>query len=99
MSDDEVEKMLLKVKTEPKKSRISISAEAFGEFNQPKPFIPRVINKNDETKSKIRNKIQQSFIFNNIATNEQEVLINAMEEIKFSDHEQVIKEGDDGNLM
>lgn len=38
-------------------------------------------------------------MFNSIGTNEQEVLINAMEEMKFSDNEQVIKEGDDGNAM
>jgi len=94
-----MEKMLLQIKKDPKKSRISISAEAYGEFNQPKPFIPKVIHKSEEVKSKLREKIKQSFIFNNIETNEQEILINAMEEVVFSDKDQVIKEGENGDQM
>ena len=34
------------------KARISVSAEAFGKFNQKKEYVAKVVPKSDETKKK-----------------------------------------------
>jgi len=69
-SDDEVDIELLAPpsgQTECRRSRISFSAEAYGEINQKKVHIPPVFQKTEEDKLQIKAWIEQqaesSFLF------------------------------------
>ena len=79
--------------------RASVSAEAFGTWNQKKAFKPRVVQKSASAKEAIREKLNMAFMFSALDENEQEIVINAMEERKVPCNEVVIKEGDHGDCL
>ena len=58
-----------------------------------------MIHKADETKEKIRNRLQDSFLFNSLEGKEFEIVIDAMQEFKVSKDKKVICEGDDGDFL
>jgi len=82
-----------------RQSRCSISAEAYGEMNNLKDFKPRVINKSEEQKEKIKKRLQQSFLFSSLGYYEMSIVINAMDEAHFKPKDTVIKQGDDGDNL
>ena len=70
----------LKKKQQKKKfNRLSISAEAYGIHNVKKPYVPRVIPKNDDQISRIKEKCLQSFIFNSLEDKELKTVIDSFE--------------------
>jgi len=81
------------------KMRTSVSAEAFGQFHKKEPFKPRVIEKKQESKDKIRSKLEEAFMFKLLEDDEKEIVINAMEESRFQPGDQVIKQGDEGDCL
>ena len=96
--EDEVEDLPVIM---PKKNlgRTSVSAEAFGEFNIKKTFIPKVVPKSGEIIARLSDRLKKSFMFNSLEEQERSIVINAMEEKKIQAGEVVIKQGDGGNEL
>jgi cAMP-dependent protein kinase regulator len=81
------------------KQRASVSAEAYGAWNQKKEFVPPVHAKSEEQKGKIKEILTKSFMFSALQDNDFEVVINAMQERTVEANERLIEQGDDGNNM
>lgn len=64
------------------KPRASVSAEAFGVWNQKGSFKPKVIAKSGEAKQAIREKLNLAFMFSALSEDEKDIVIDAMEECK-----------------
>eukprot|EP00828_Plagiopyla_frontata_P046550 TRINITY_DN8304_c0_g1_i5.p1 TRINITY_DN8304_c0_g1~~TRINITY_DN8304_c0_g1_i5.p1 ORF type:complete len:394 (-),score=93.03 TRINITY_DN8304_c0_g1_i5:95-1276(-) len=79
--------------------RSGVSAEVFGEHNRREDFIPQVIQKTEEQKGRISQRLSQAFMFSGLDEKEKETVINAMEEKQFKAGEVVIQQGDDGNNL
>jgi cAMP-dependent protein kinase regulator len=96
--DDEIEDLPISL---PKKQqgRTSVSAEAFGNWNQKQAYIPKIIPKSSEVKSQLQDRLKKSFMFANLEEQERLIVLNAMEEKKFSSGDMVITQGDDGNEL
>ncbi|KRX05579.1 Cyclic nucleotide-binding protein [Pseudocohnilembus persalinus] len=100
--DDYADDLLVeleKKKQQNPNGRSSVSAEAFGQFNIKKAFQPKVIAKKPEQKDRILKRIMQSFMFSALDEKERNIVIDAMEEQKFSPNQYIIKQGDDGNCL
>ena len=82
-----------------KKQRISVSAEAYGKFNKKGDFKPRVIQKSDDQKNRIIDRLSQAFMFSNLEKKEKDITVDAMEEKKVPAGHWVIKQGDDGDNL
>lgn len=95
--DDSMEEACMKMKNA--KNRTSVSAEVYGLFNTKENFEPRVILKNETQMIRIKARISNSFIFNNLEQKDLETVIGAMEEKRFKAGETVIKQGDDGDCL
>ena len=80
-------------------ARASVSAEVYGNFNQKKSFVAKIIEKSDEVKERIQQKLEQSFMFANLDEREKAIVIDAMEERKYNADDVVIKQGDDGDVL
>jgi len=63
--------------------RPAVSAEAYGVFNQKEDFKPRKIPKTQEQIDRIKARILQSFLFHNLDSSDLNIVIDAMEEIRF----------------
>jgi cAMP-dependent protein kinase regulator len=84
--------------TEPKQ-RTSVSAEAFGIYHKKADFKPIVIDKSDEVKEKIKQRLNESFMFSALSEDDQNIVLDAMAEENFKKGDVVIEEGDDGNVL
>ena len=69
---------------EKKGPRSSVSAEAFGTWNKKEDFKARVIEKSEDTKGKILHRLKMSFLFSSLSDNEIKIVVDAMEEKKYS---------------
>ena len=90
---------LQKKMSKPINARASVSAEVYGTFNQKKSFVAKVVQKSDEVKERIQKKLEQSFMFANLDDKEKCIVIDAMEEKKYTNGDIVIKQGDDGDVL
>lgn len=97
----EHENNLLSMSMDPsRKKRLSVSAEAYGEWNKKKDdFVPKVYEKDDAEKKKIREAINESFLFCRLNDNEIETIVNAFFGKKVNKGCHIIDEGDDGDLL
>jgi cAMP-dependent protein kinase regulator len=77
-------------------ARLSVSAEAYGIFHKKTDVTPRVIEKSESAKQKIRDRLLESFMFAHLDEKDLVVVIDAMEEKIFEEESTVIKQGDDG---
>lgn len=75
-------------------ARASVSAEAYGAWNQQKAFTPPVFPKTPEQKARITKELAKSWIFAGLEGAEMEQVISAFEEQKKVQGEVIIKEGD-----
>jgi len=96
---DDVDELPDHSKLKAKGSRSSVSAEAFGKWNKKEAFTPPVIQKTDETKQKIKDKLEGSFMFAALDPKDLQIVIMAMHEFKLSAGEHAITEGDDGDYL
>lgn len=60
--------------------RAAVSAEVYGMFNKKEDFQPRKIEKTDEQIQRIKARILQSFLFQNLEAKDLNIVIDAMEE-------------------
>ena len=74
--------------------RVSVSAEVFGQFNKKENFKPKVIQKSEQVKQAIMDKIEKSFMFSALDDQEKQIVVDAMAEHHAITGEVVIKEGD-----
>jgi cAMP-dependent protein kinase regulator len=81
------------------KARQSVSAEVFGKYHIKQAFKPQVIPKSNEVKEKIKQRLEQAFMFMALDDNDLKVVIDAMDEKKPQSGEFVIKEGDAGDCL
>lgn len=90
---------LQKRKPKQNRGRASVSAEVYGLWNKKAPFTPKVIQKGADIEAALKDKLNQSFMFRSLEPTDLKIVINAMEEVKFSKGDFVIKQGDDGNVL
>jgi cAMP-dependent protein kinase regulator len=81
------------------KARQSVSAEAYGEWNAKKAFVPPVVPKSDEQKDRIKTCLAKSFLFSTLDTNDLGIVIGAMKEVLAQPKERLIKQGDAGDFL
>jgi cAMP-dependent protein kinase regulator len=62
-------------------------------------FKPRIIQKTPQQKQRILERLSQSFMFAHLEPKEKNIVIDAMDEVKFSKDEWVIRQGDDGDNL
>jgi len=79
--------------------RSSVSAECYGMYHDKKAFVPKVIQKSAEQRDKIYKKVIQSFLFNSLDEKDLNTVIDAMDEVKFQAGDQVIIQGDAGDML
>lgn len=77
--------------------RGSVSAEAFGSYNQKGDFEAKVIEKSAETKAKIVERLNMAFMFQALDDKDKEIVVNAMDERKAKPGEYIIKQGEEGD--
>jgi len=81
------------------RARQSVSAEAYGEWNTKKAFVPQVIPKSDEQKDRLKAVLSKSFMFANLEGNDFGIVIGAMKEVQVSAGQRVINQGDNGDFL
>merc|ERR1719198_2523697 len=62
-------------------NRGSVSAEAYGAWNEKKAFSPPVIEKSDEQKERIKAVLMKSFMFQALEDKDLSTVIGAMKEV------------------
>lgn len=102
--DDDVVNDLPDIKKDPPKQfargpRQSVSAEAYGKYNQKKEFTPPVFPKSEEQKKRIRGVLEHSFLFNALDDKDLQTVIMAMEEKNLPPKTRIIQQGDDGDSL
>lgn len=98
-SDDYIETLPEKVVNKHKGPRASVSAEAFGQWNQKGAFKAKVIPKSAESKAALRKKLDMAFMFSALDESEKNVVIDAMGEVNAAINDVVIKQGDQGDCL
>ncbi|CAJ1383731.1 unnamed protein product, partial [Effrenium voratum] len=82
------------------RQRASVSAEAYGSWNQKKPFDPPKYPKTeDEQAERLRSILSRSFMFSALSPKDQAIVVLAMKEASFQPGERIIQEGDDGDFL
>eukprot|EP00928_Gymnodinium_smaydae_P024748 TRINITY_DN1993_c1_g2_i2.p1 TRINITY_DN1993_c1_g2~~TRINITY_DN1993_c1_g2_i2.p1 ORF type:complete len:402 (-),score=75.03 TRINITY_DN1993_c1_g2_i2:106-1311(-) len=79
--------------------RASVSAEAYGAWNQQKAFVPPIYEKTQEQRERLREVLLRSFLFQNLDETDLQIIIGATEEREVPADHRVINEGDDGAVM
>lgn len=79
--------------------RRSVSAEVYGVYNPKGHFTPRVVSKDMATSTRMKELLQKSFIFNHLDDKELDIIVKALEVRTFTEGQQVIAQGDDGNEL
>jgi len=83
----------------PPKSRASVSAEAYGTWNQKKAFVCPVYEKSDDAKVRLRAVLLKSFMFSELDSGDMDTIILAMKECNFKAGDKVFSEGEDGDCL
>lgn len=96
---DNQENQALVRKTDYKVQRISVSAEAYGNYNKQSDFKPPVYPKSPETQKRLLAKLSNAFLFSHLAEKEKLILVQAMQEKEYAAEEWVIRQGDDGDEL
>ena len=95
----DVEQFRKKNQAKIAKPRGSVSAEVYGRFNQKKEYVPRVVQKTEAQKQRIKDRLSQAFMFSSLDEKEKIIVIDAMEVKEFRRGELVIKQGGDGDCL
>merc|ERR1719265_1370977 len=96
---DEIPESMKKPEGQMKTARASVSAEAYGAWNQKKAFTPPEYPKSDEQKKRLGEVLGKSFMFNGLETKDFDAVIGAMLEVNAEPEQVLIKEGDDGDFL
>lgn len=99
MNQAEIQTMQENQKKRAAAKRVAVSAEAYGEYNKKEDFVPKVIEKTDEQKQKIKVRIVNSFLFSALDNENLNIVINAMDMKNVSEGENVITQGESGDCL
>jgi len=80
-------------------ARQSVSAEAYGEWNAQKQFVPPVIPKSDEQKERLKSCLTKGFLFSSLEDNDLSIVIGAMKEMSMTPGQRAIEQGDQGDFL
>merc|ERR1719329_1413063 len=83
----------------PVKKRQSVSAEAYGAFNQRQAYQKKVVPKDDAAKQRIRDVLAQSWMFKTMEADNINTIVDAMSERIIEADTKIINRGDDGSVM
>lgn len=97
--DEEMPEDFLKPMSQMGKSRQSVSAEAYGEWNKKKTFVAPVIPKTDTQKERLKECLAKSFLFSGLDDNDMMIVIGAMSEVQATARQRLINQGDDGDFL
>lgn len=97
--DDELDLDEIPPMANPNRMRQSVSAEAYGEWNQKKEFKPPSYPKSDEQRKRLVSCLKNSFMFQALSEKDFEVTVGAMEEVTAAAGDVMIKQGDDGDFL
>lgn len=73
------------------KKKNGISAEAYGEYNQEKEFVPWKIAKTPQQEALIKEILGKNFMFSALSSKEQEIVVQAMDIKNYEKGDFVIK--------
>jgi cAMP-dependent protein kinase regulator len=79
--------------------RQSVSAEAYGQWNQRSNFVAPVYEKSDEQKARIEKCLEPSFLFSGLEKQDLDTIVLACKEKTVDVGVRVIEQGDDGDSM
>jgi len=79
--------------------RQSVSAEAYGQWNQRGNFVAPVYEKSDEQKARIEKCLEPSFLFSGLERQDLETIVLACKEKIVDAGTRIIEQGDDGESM
>lgn len=96
---EEIPKLAIIEKNKFKPGRVSVSAEAYGQFNQRSLFQAKVVTKSTGQKIRIKNRLSNSFMFSSLDEKEKNIVIDAMEEKNFEPGDYLIRQGDAGDEL
>jgi len=88
-----------KPEAQMKGPRHSVSAEAYGTWNEKKAFTAPVHPKSDEQKERLKQTLLKSFMFSDLEEKDMETVILAMKEMNFEAGQKVISEGESGEYL
>mmetsp|Transcript_73739 Transcript_73739/g.196538 ORF Transcript_73739/g.196538 Transcript_73739/m.196538 type:complete len:388 (+) Transcript_73739:67-1230(+) len=100
--DDDVDELPDNFKMTPAtgaRMRTSVSAEAYGAWNQKKAFTPPNYPKSNGQKQRLKVVLEKSFLFNALEGNNFDIVIGAMQEVEKPANDRVINQGDDGDFL
>jgi len=83
----------------PSKGRQSVSAEAYGQWNVKKAFVPPVVAKSDDQKDRLKAVLTRSFMFSALEPNDLNIVVGAMKEVPVAVDESVFDQGDAGDFL
>lgn len=96
---DEIPEEYRQTEASRDKTRISVSAEAYGEWNQKQAFTPPKHDKTDEQRGRLKEVLLKSFLFAGLEDKEMTIILDAMEEVKTEKGGKVINQGDNGDFL
>jgi len=96
---DEIPESFRKSEESMGRARASVSAEAYGQWNQKKAFEPPNYPKTDEQKTRLGATLQKSFMFAALEQKDMDIILQATKECKFSAGTKVITEGENGDYL
>mmetsp|Transcript_9822 Transcript_9822/g.29399 ORF Transcript_9822/g.29399 Transcript_9822/m.29399 type:complete len:401 (+) Transcript_9822:70-1272(+) len=96
---DEIPESFLKPESQMGRARQSVSAEAYGNWNQKKAFTAPKHPKTDEQKERLNETLQKSFMFSELEEQDMETILMAMKEVAFESGKKVITEGENGDYL
>lgn len=82
--DEDEEKVKEAIKKKHERGHKTISAEAYGKYNQKGNFVPKVIAKSQEQKQRIIQRLEKAFMFSALDDKEKNIVIDAMVEKQFA---------------
>jgi len=96
---DEIPESMKKPEGQMKTARASVSAEAYGAWNQKKAFTAPSYDKTDDQKKRLGAVLSKSFLFSALESKDLDAVIGAMQEVPAEPEQVLIKEGDDGDFL
>jgi len=97
--DDEDDMPMLEPSQVCRGPRQSVSAEAYGKWNQKTDFVAPVHEKSEEQKARISKCLEPSFLFSALDPVEMNTVTMAFKEKQVASGARVIEQGDDGESM
>jgi len=97
--DDDDEEMPPPPPPKSMKARASVSAEAYGSWNQKLAFDPPKFPKSAEQMEKLRSILSASFMFSALEDKDMDIILLAVEQKIFEPGSRIIKQGDDGDCL